>query len=281
MPAQSYVASTNCTSDFCCNQQYSVTAITTAAAAIAERYAYTAYGLPTILNASATIIATSAISNRYTYTGREWDATLGLHHFRARWMSPIAGRFLGRDPIGYQGSMWGLYELFDASVLTSTDPLGLFSGTCTCHCGGGPSRHGIPVQVTPACGGNADSCCRKACDTIMTFCVYRALPGEDGGVSGTIYVPAEFENGRYKCPYPNRCHERLEHLACGYFPTKCSKIACKLACGAGGIACGAACDRLFGGSPNPRKMKALMACRFLCGAVALGCSISCESCENP
>jgi RHS repeat-associated protein len=125
MPAQSYVASTNCTSDFCCNQQYSVTAITTAAGAIAERYAYTAYGLPTILNASATIIASSAISNRYTYTGREWDATLGLHHFRARWMSPIAGRFLGRDPIAYQGRTFLLYEYVRAHPLVAFDPSGL------------------------------------------------------------------------------------------------------------------------------------------------------------
>jgi RHS repeat-associated protein len=125
MPAQSYVASTNCTSNFCCNQQYSVTAITTSAGAVSERYAYTAYGLPTILNASATIIATSAISNRYTYTGREWDATLGLHHFRARWMSPIAGRFLGRDPIGYRATDPNLQRFVFNQPLIQLDPTGL------------------------------------------------------------------------------------------------------------------------------------------------------------
>jgi RHS repeat-associated protein len=131
MPPESYVASTTCTSDFCCNQQYSVTAITTAAGAIAERYAYTAYGLPTILNASATIIATSAISNRYTYTGREWDATLGLHHFRARWMSPTAGRFLGRDPIGYRGSPGNLYQYCRNSPAIFIDFSGLACHICT------------------------------------------------------------------------------------------------------------------------------------------------------
>jgi RHS repeat-associated protein len=83
------------------NHQYSVTAVTTSTGAIAERYAYSAYGQPTILDASASVLSSSAINNRYTYTGREWDATLGLHHFRARWMSPSAGRFLGRDPIEY------------------------------------------------------------------------------------------------------------------------------------------------------------------------------------
>lgn len=66
------------------NQQYSILALTDALGAIVERYAYTAYGQPTILTASLSIPATSALANRYTYTAREWDATLGSHHFRAR-----------------------------------------------------------------------------------------------------------------------------------------------------------------------------------------------------
>jgi RHS repeat-associated protein len=101
----SWPSSSTGTSSFCCNQQYSVTAVTTSTGSIAERYAYSAYGQPTILDASASVLSNSAINNRYTYTGREWDATLGLHHFRARWMSPCAGRFLGRDPIGYEDGL--------------------------------------------------------------------------------------------------------------------------------------------------------------------------------
>jgi RHS repeat-associated protein len=106
------------------NHQYSVTAITTSTGAIAERYAYTAYGQPTILNASGTPLSpqTSTLNSRYSYTGREWDATLGLHHFRARWMSPSAGRFLGRDPIGYLDGD-NLYSSYLS--LARTDPTGL------------------------------------------------------------------------------------------------------------------------------------------------------------
>ena len=81
------------------NQQYSITAMTSSTGAVAERYAYTAYGQPTICNASGSPIGNqqSQIANRFTYTGREWDETLGLYHFRARWMNPLAGRFLGRE----------------------------------------------------------------------------------------------------------------------------------------------------------------------------------------
>ncbi len=103
------------------NQHYSITAMTTSTGAVAERYAYTAYGQPTILNASGTVLTSSAVGNRYTYTGREWDETLGIYHFRARWMSPLAGRFLGRDPIGYLDT----YALYDLEIaLSALDPTG-------------------------------------------------------------------------------------------------------------------------------------------------------------
>ena len=136
----SWPSSSTGTRSFCCNHQYSITAITTSTGTIAERYAYSAYGQPTILDASGSTLSTSSISNRYTYTGREWDATLGLHHFRARWMSPSAGRFLGRDPIGYEGSEWDLYEFLESNSFGNLDPFGksCLCGeeiTCVAKCG--------------------------------------------------------------------------------------------------------------------------------------------------
>ncbi|XZE45803.1 RHS repeat domain-containing protein [Pirellulaceae bacterium SH467] len=106
------------------NQQYSITAVTTSSGSVAERYAYTAYGQPTILDGSGSVLSSSAINNRYTYTGREWDQTLGLYHFRARWMSGLAGRFMERDPIGYFGSPFGLYRQFQGYALIVIDPHG-------------------------------------------------------------------------------------------------------------------------------------------------------------
>jgi RHS repeat-associated protein len=112
------------------NQQYSITAMTTSTGAVAERYAYTAYGQPTIASVSGTVLTSSAVGNRYTYTGREWDETLGLHHFRARWMSPLAGRFLGRDPMryfdGYLMSQFG-----HGKALVDLDPYGLYTYSAT------------------------------------------------------------------------------------------------------------------------------------------------------
>ena len=139
--ARSEYTFTNCTGTNLSNHQYSITAITTSAGAISERYAYTAYGQPTILNASGTVISATTLSNRYTYTGREWDATLGLHHFRARWMSPSAGRFLGRDPIGYDISSL----LYDASfMVVGLDPSG------ESPCSENPLSTGVPCSAAEA-----------------------------------------------------------------------------------------------------------------------------------
>ncbi len=106
------------------NQQYSVYAYSNSSGAVVERIAYTAYGQPTFMNAAGTVQSTSPNSIRYSYTGREWDASLQLHHFRARWMGPVTGRFLGRDPIGYFASpLIYVTELF----LNSVDSRGYFA----------------------------------------------------------------------------------------------------------------------------------------------------------
>ena len=107
------------------NHQFSVTAVTDNSGGVLERYAYTAYGQPTILDASGNLRLSSTISNRYTFTGREWDAVLNLYHFRARMYDPNLGRFCSRDPIGYLGSMWNLHEFVDSGPSRYLDPFGL------------------------------------------------------------------------------------------------------------------------------------------------------------
>lgn len=84
------------------NQQYSITALTNQAGAVVERYAYTAYGEPTILDgAGSTVRTTSFIGNTYAYTARAYDAESGLYYFRARMYEGRKGRFLSHDPIMY------------------------------------------------------------------------------------------------------------------------------------------------------------------------------------
>ncbi len=87
------------------NQQYSVTALTDSSGSVLERYAYTAYGVPTICNPSGVKPQTSNFAIRHTYTGREWDNDIQQYHYRARMYDPALGRFCSRDPIGYLGGL--------------------------------------------------------------------------------------------------------------------------------------------------------------------------------
>jgi len=107
------------------NQQYSIVALTDGGGQIAERYAYSAYGEPTILDATLTPLASSAENNRYLYTGREWDEALELYHYRARMYSAESGRFCSRDPIGFGGGSSNAFEFVLARPTLYTDPLGL------------------------------------------------------------------------------------------------------------------------------------------------------------
>jgi RHS repeat-associated protein len=106
------------------NQQYSTTALTNSGGSITERYAYSAYGVPMITDASGTPRSSTAEGNRYTNTGREWDDEAELYHVRARWFDLLSGRFCSRHPIGFEGSRWSLQEYGGGRPLVTIDPYG-------------------------------------------------------------------------------------------------------------------------------------------------------------
>jgi len=130
------------------NQQYSVVALTNGSGAIQERYAYSAYGTPSITNAAGTARTTSAESNRYSYTGREFDEALDLYHYRARMYDSAVGRFCSRDPIGYEGSRYGLYEYVSGMALSAVDPWGLETVVAPGGPTTTPTHHPIPRGPT-------------------------------------------------------------------------------------------------------------------------------------
>ncbi len=127
------------------NQQYSITALTDNSGTPVERYAYTAYGEPSILDgAGTTTRTTSFIGNPYLYTAQEYDPETALYHFNARMYEGRKGRFLSHDPIGYPDG-YNTYAGWFA--IANTDPFGfeattLIGGGLTVHhivCGAGAS----------------------------------------------------------------------------------------------------------------------------------------------
>jgi len=108
------------------NLQYSITAVSDGGGSVVERYAYSAYGQVTVTDGTGSQISNTAISNRYSYTGREWDEGLSLYHYRARMHDAVAGRFVSRDPIGFEGSKWNLHEYVGSRPPSLLDPFGLY-----------------------------------------------------------------------------------------------------------------------------------------------------------
>ena len=63
--------------------------------------------------------------SRFLFTGREWDAELGIYHYRARAYSPELGRFLQQDPIDFNSGDINLSRYVSNVITSRIDPLGL------------------------------------------------------------------------------------------------------------------------------------------------------------
>jgi RHS repeat-associated protein len=62
--------------------------------------------------------------DRFRFTGREWDAELGMYYYRARLYDPTTARFTSQDPIGFAAGDANLYRYAHNSPMIFTDPLG-------------------------------------------------------------------------------------------------------------------------------------------------------------
>ncbi|HLA84487.1 MAG TPA: RHS repeat-associated core domain-containing protein [Thermoguttaceae bacterium] len=92
---------------------------------VVERFIYNAYGQATQLDPDFTAYGGEDYLWDYLYTGRSVDRESGLMYYRNRFYHTGLGRFVNRDPIGYRGSKWNLYQYVLGRVLQSVDPSGL------------------------------------------------------------------------------------------------------------------------------------------------------------
>ena len=92
---------------------------------VIERCWYKPYGTTTFTDAAgANPVTSSAKNNTFAFQGRRLDSETGLYYFRNRYYSSEMGRFVQRDPAGYQDG-WNLYEFVRAGPTSGRDPSGL------------------------------------------------------------------------------------------------------------------------------------------------------------
>ena len=106
---------------------FNVSSIVDTGGNVLERYAYSPYGELTVLDSSFVNVSgnQSSVDNSYTYTGRRYDKETGFYYYRNRYYHAQLGRFVNRDPIGYIGSQWNLYEYVGGNSFAYVDPYGL------------------------------------------------------------------------------------------------------------------------------------------------------------
>jgi RHS repeat-associated protein len=64
-------------------------------------------------------------ATRYAFTGREWDSSLGLYYYRARYYDANLGKFLSEDPLGFSTGDTNLSRYVKNVPLSRLDPSGL------------------------------------------------------------------------------------------------------------------------------------------------------------
>jgi RHS repeat-associated protein len=69
---------------------------------------------------------TNNVSNPLRFPGHYFDPETGLHYNRFRYYSPLLGRYLSRDPVGFLAGL-NLYVYAGNSPTNSADPSGLWS----------------------------------------------------------------------------------------------------------------------------------------------------------
>ncbi|MBI1249343.1 hypothetical protein GC197_16050, partial [bacterium] len=103
---------------------WNVTALADASGDVQERFAYQPYGESEELDPDFTTYSGSNLDWTVRFTGRELDLNTRLQINRNRYLHLQLGCWITRDPIGYTGSQWNLYQYVGGFPINTFDPVG-------------------------------------------------------------------------------------------------------------------------------------------------------------
>jgi RHS repeat-associated protein len=104
---------------------WNAVAVINAAGTVQERMRYDAFGRVTWLNAAFAVKAGTGFAWNRTFTGQVLDGETGMMLYRNRFYHTGLGRFVQRDPIGYEAEDMSLYRYVGNQPNGWLDPMGL------------------------------------------------------------------------------------------------------------------------------------------------------------
>ena len=167
-----------------------------------ERYRYTAYGTPTVLNANHQLQSeANATGYRFLFTGREWLSQVGLNDHRYRYYSPSLGRWFSTDPIRFSGGDVNLYRYTVNTPINLVDLDGL--DTEAFHWDGGLYVDGYGFQTTTYDGNWVWSCVKgsesSSIDTSPGFQGFTGVGVQlSGGTLGLTWTADANNSSRFE-----------------------------------------------------------------------------------
>jgi len=84
---------------------FNCTAIVDVTGTVQERYGYNAFGLSRVMDADFNVISTSSYDWETRYACYRFDSESSFYQVRNRYLHPTLGRWLTRDPIGYNAGI--------------------------------------------------------------------------------------------------------------------------------------------------------------------------------
>ena len=105
---------------------WNVTALVDTGGTVLERYAYSAYGGPTILSAAWAVRGSSDYGWETLFAGYRWDEAVELFHVRNRVYHPVLGVWVSRDPLGLSAGV-NLFEYCGSLPISKRDHNGLLA----------------------------------------------------------------------------------------------------------------------------------------------------------
>ncbi|MDO4574991.1 MAG: RHS repeat-associated core domain-containing protein [Planctomycetia bacterium] len=156
---------------------WNVVALVNSAGIPVERYTYNAFGTPQIYDGNFTPRSSSNYAWTRTFTGQVLDHETNFMLYRNRFYHPTLGRFLTRDPIGYESDRMNIYRYVANKPLIIQDPSGtvwhIFGG-----CLAGGILSGVGAWIV---GGNVKCATLGGC---ITDGIAAAFPSIQGGCIG-------------------------------------------------------------------------------------------------